>query len=149
MFISFERAIVLRSDLSELARLNELFAELAKEQHVSKDQILAAKLCAHEAIANIINYAFEDAREHRIDIVVRLTTREISLEISDEGCPFDPLNTSYPVRREAADANVGGQGIHLIRNFSDHLHYERVDGRNRLTISVVRENRPDENRRSG
>lgn len=149
MSISFERAIALRNDLSELSRVNELFTQLAKEQHLSKEQVFAAKLCAHEAITNIISYAFDDAREHRIDLMVRLAPREFTLEILDDGRPFDLSNAPYPPRVEGEGPNIGGQGIHLIRSFSNQLHYERIDSRNRLTISVLRENCPGARSRSG
>jgi anti-sigma regulatory factor (Ser/Thr protein kinase) len=149
MSISFERALALRNDLSELSRVNELFTQLAKEQHLSKEQLFAAKLCAHEAITNIISYAFDDACEHRIDVSVKVTMQEIRLEILDDGRPFDPLNMPYSVDGEAAGPSIGGQGIHLIRTFSKELHYKRIDSRNRLTISVMREDRPDGKSPSG
>ena len=36
--------------------------------------------------------------------------------------------------RGEIEAEIGGRGILLMRSFSDGIHYERVGGRNRLTL---------------
>jgi serine/threonine-protein kinase RsbW len=141
--VKAERHIALRNDFSEIARFGEILLQLAEEQHLSKEQLFAVKLCAYEAITNIISYAFADAAEHQIDVLVTVTPREIQVEILDDGRPFDPLKVSNaPVADETADPGVGGRGIHFMRSFSNRLHYERTDGRNRLSIWVTREERP-------
>jgi anti-sigma regulatory factor (Ser/Thr protein kinase) len=35
------------------------------------------------------------------------------------------------------DAKVGDYGIHLMRCFATDMHYERQEGRNRLTLRFV------------
>jgi anti-sigma regulatory factor (Ser/Thr protein kinase) len=135
-----EERIALRNVLSEVARFSERLAQLAEAGHLGKKQLFAVTLCADEAITNIISYAFADDGEHRIDVLVRFMPGEVRVEIVDDGRPFDPLTVPSPqVPSDVANAAIGGRGIHLMRSFSDRLHYERVDGRNRLTISVTRD----------
>ena len=135
---SAQRRIALRNDFSEITRFNELLSHLAEDTGLSKEQFLAVKLCAHEAIMNIMSYAF--AGEHLIDVVVEVRPEEIWLEILDSGRPFDPLKVAPPsAAAESTEPRIGGQGIHLMRTFSKSLDYARVGGRNRLTISVARE----------
>jgi anti-sigma regulatory factor (Ser/Thr protein kinase) len=58
--------------------------------------------------------------------------------LEDTGCEFDP--TQFPPRSVAKsleEAKVGDLGIHLMRSFASSMHYERRDGRNRLTMRFV------------
>jgi serine/threonine-protein kinase RsbW len=138
--VSCERRVALRNDLAEVARFGELLAQLAQRQRFNKKQFFAVRLCAEEALTNIISYAFADGSEHQIDVRVQVTPGEILLEILDDGRPFDPLKVpSPPMPGSVADLAVGGRGIHLMRSFSDRLQYERIHGQNRLTISVRRD----------
>jgi len=58
--------------------------------------------------------------------------------IEDTGRPFDPTQVPPPALvTSLAEAEVGSFGIHLMRSFGRFLHYERRDGRNRLTLQFV------------
>ena len=55
--------------------------------------------------------------------------------IEDTGCEFDP--TQFPplsMAKSLEDAKIGDYGIHLMRSFASSMHYERREGRNRLTL---------------
>jgi anti-sigma regulatory factor (Ser/Thr protein kinase) len=41
------------------------------------------------------------------------------------------------VAKSLEEAKVGDLGIHLMRSFASDMHYERQDGRNRLTLRFV------------
>jgi anti-sigma regulatory factor (Ser/Thr protein kinase) len=41
------------------------------------------------------------------------------------------------VAKSLEEAKVGDLGIHLMRSFASGMHYERRDGRNRLTLQFV------------
>ena len=59
----------------------------------------------------------------------------VSLEIEDDGRPFDPLQTAAePSAKSLEEARIGGWGIGIVRHFADELQYRRVDARNRLTV---------------
>ena len=141
--VSCEQRVALRNDPAEIARFGDLLTQLAEQQRLSKKQLFAVRLCAEEALTNIISYAFPDDSEHWIDVQVQVTPGEILLEFLDDGRPFDPLKApSPPVPGNTTDPACGGRGIHLMRSFSDRLQYERIHGQNRLTISVRRDEGP-------
>jgi anti-sigma regulatory factor (Ser/Thr protein kinase) len=55
--------------------------------------------------------------------------------ITDEGTPFDPttrkeVDTTLPVEERP----IGGLGILLVRKLMDSINYERIDGKNVLTL---------------
>jgi len=136
-----EQGIVLRNHPSELARFDALLSQFPSDKLLSEEQLFAIRLCAHEAITNIISYAFADHREHSIDVRVTVFAKEIRLTIYDDGRPFDPIEAPAPdVGNGARDPQIGGYGIHLIRNFSKAMHYKRVENKNRLTVVLPRDN---------
>jgi anti-sigma regulatory factor (Ser/Thr protein kinase) len=53
------------------------------------------------------------------------------------GCEFGP--TQFPpltMAKSLDDAKIGDYGIHLMRSFASAMHYERREGRNRLTLRL-------------
>jgi len=131
---------VLRNLPSELARFDALLNQFPSDEPLSDEQLFAIRLCAHEAITNIISYAFADHNEHSIDVRITVFADEIRLTIFDDGRPFDPIEAPAPdVGNGVRDPQIGGYGIHLIRNLSKAMHYKRVENKNRLTVVLPRD----------
>jgi serine/threonine-protein kinase RsbW len=128
------RRLVLRNDLAELARLAGWIEGWA-QQSVSPDVSFAVQLCLEEAVANVIMYG--GAKDARLEIAVEVEHSGDALValIEDNGRQFDPTKVPAPtVAPSLAEAKIGDVGIHLMRSFASGMHYERRDGRNRLTL---------------
>ena len=55
--------------------------------------------------------------------------------VEDDGLPFNPLEAPEPDLDSPIETRqIGGLGIHLVRNVTDGLEYRRNEGRNRLVI---------------
>lgn len=125
-------------DLSGLRRLAGWIE--ARSQHgLSADTWFAVQLCLEEAVANIIMHG-GGAKDDRLQIAVALERNGGTLvaRIEDSGREFDPTQFSPPsVAKSLEEAKVGDLGIHLMRSFASDMHYERRDGRNRLTLRFV------------
>ena len=124
----------LRGDLSELRRLAG-WIRTRSAQVLSADTLFAVQLCLEEAVANIIMHG--GAKDGRLKIAIELERNGGTLvaRIEDTGCEFDP--TQFPplsVAKSLEEAKVGNYGIHLMRCFATGMHYERQEGRNRLTL---------------
>jgi len=124
----------LRGDLSELGRL-AAWIEGRDPHLISGGTQFAVQLCLEEAVANIIMHG--EAREDCLAIVIELERDGATLvaRIEDTGCEFDP--TQFPplsIAKSLQDASIGEYGIHLMRSFANGMHYERREGRNRLTL---------------
>jgi len=94
-----------------------------------------ANLAIEEIVANCIKYAYDDANEHIIEIELKLSADDLTLTVTDDGHPFNPLefpppNTNLPLE----DRPIGGLGIHLLRKSSDRMEYARVESKNQLTL---------------
>ncbi len=58
------------------------------------------------------------------------------MRIIDDGKAFDPRDAKAPDTTAALmDRQLGGLGIHLVRNLMDHIEYRREGGRNHLTLT--------------
>jgi len=98
-----------------------------------------AFLVFEEIVTNIIRYAFDDSKEHKIDVSFARNDGELTLIFDDGGRPFDPRGVPAPdLHRPLASAPIGGRGIYLVRKTAKRLDYERTQrGRNRLTVVVA------------
>jgi anti-sigma regulatory factor (Ser/Thr protein kinase) len=129
--------LVLHNDLAELERLAGWIESWA-QQDVSPELSFALQLCLEETVANVLMYG--GAKDDRLEIAVELERNGGTLvaRIEDTGRQFDPTRVPPPsVARSLVEAKVGGLGIHLMRSFATGMHYERRDGRNRLTLWFV------------
>jgi sigma-B regulation protein RsbU (phosphoserine phosphatase) len=55
--------------------------------------------------------------------------------ISDDGIPFDPTgHEEVDTSLSAEERDIGGLGIHLVRNLMDSINYERVNDQNVFTL---------------
>jgi serine/threonine-protein kinase RsbW len=127
----------LRGDLSELRRLAEWIKARAP-QVIASDTLFAVQLCLEEAVANIIMHGGEKDDRLKIAIELERNGRTLIARIEDTGCEFDPTQfRPRQVVKSLAEAKVGDYGIHLMRCFASGMHYERQEGRNRLTLWVA------------
>jgi anti-sigma regulatory factor (Ser/Thr protein kinase) len=126
----------LRNDLSELERMSVWIHVIGKLMELPDAILSDLDLCAAEAVHNVIAYAYEDSSLHRIQVRLSRGPTQVSLEVEDDGTPFNPLE--YPPAPSVSrleQAPLGGRGIHLIRGLMTECGYRRHDGRNILTLA--------------
>ena len=57
------------------------------------------------------------------------------MEFIDDGIQFNPIESESPDSPDTIDeAEIGGLGIHLVKNLTDELNYEYENNENHLTI---------------
>jgi acetyl-CoA synthetase len=110
---------------------------------LSDKLIFAAHLALEELFVSIVSHAFEDSREHVVEIGLSLKDRRLIITLVDDGRAFDPTTVpDKPTDRlSAEDIEHMELGLRMVRKVVDTLTYERRDGRNRLTL--VLEDIPD------
>ena len=83
----------------------------------------------------MISYAYDDEDEHIIDVVLSTDGERFIVSVTDEGVEFDPFARKEPeVNTSLEEREIGGLGIHLIRNLMDDYSYRRVGGKNVTTL---------------
>ncbi len=127
----------LEPNIGEIERASVWAREVAERLAVPARSAFALDLCLEEALSNTIRYGFASGSVEAAKVELSLTREPEALRVTieDNAAPFDPCaaeDTALPTDLETA--RVGGLGIHLMRNFTTAIAYERVDGRNRLTL---------------
>jgi anti-sigma regulatory factor (Ser/Thr protein kinase) len=100
--------------------------------------VYAIELVLEEVLTNQFKYAA--AGGAAADIVLHVSTQpgQAVLCFDDDGAPFDPLHAAAPrPPRTLEEAPIGGLGLVLVRHFASSAGYERIDGRNRLSIGIA------------
>ncbi|MDH3879074.1 MAG: ATP-binding protein [Desulfobacterales bacterium] len=125
----------LKSDLSELESLCKHLNKFGRLTGLSEACITDVNIGLDELFTNIVSYGFADDLEHIIWFTMNLDNQVLTLTIEDEGIPFNPLEMKEPeVPADLIDVRIGGLGIHIVRKLMDDIHYNRKQGRNKLTM---------------
>jgi serine/threonine-protein kinase RsbW len=127
--------IVLRNDLSEISKLHRALGNFGQKCRLSPRTLFELNLILEEVLANVIAYAYGDNQQHEIMVQADLSDGELVIEVEDDGRPFNPLQVPPPdLERPLAQRKVGGLGLHLVRELTSSIEYDRKDGKNRLVM---------------
>lgn len=132
---------------TEPRRVAELFESFAVEHGVPHKMVMRTELALDELLTNVVSYAFpKDAGDAEITVGMYIGDSRLRISIEDNGPPFDPLTEAADpdVDLPAEEREIGGLGVHLAKTFVDTLRYERVGGRNRLTLEQPLDGEPEE-----
>ena len=117
-------SLKLKVDLEQLYVLNEFI----EEHYPNKDMTL--KLIVEEIFVNIVNYSNAEY------IIVNVESENyLTIEFIDNGIQFDPTLKEDPEAPKTLDeAQVGGLGILLVKNYADEITYTYENEENHLKI---------------
>ncbi len=120
----------------ELARLATAIQELAEGEDWPADVAFQINLCLDELTTNVVKYAHADDGSRKIHITLASDPDLITIEMMDNGPPFDPLHDAPQPDLEASleARRIGGLGIHFVRTLMDEVRYRREQDRNHLTM---------------
>lgn len=127
------------STANVISQVSDSLDKVGRDQDWPPKLLYLVNLCVEEIGLNALTHG----RQHGLDeftIEVLSDNDSLSIELSDNGAPFDPINDapdpdlSIPLE----ERSVGGLGIYLLKKMVDHMEYERVDDRNHLKLAVRR-----------
>lgn len=131
-----EYVFELKNTLKEIECLSLNIQEFCKNHSVSQKTIYDITLSLEELVTNIISYGYDDKNEHKIEIKFILQDDVIEITIKDDAKPFDPTKHPEPdVNKSLEEKQIGGLGIHLVRNLMNTMSYKRDNGNNILTLT--------------
>ena len=128
--------LILKNDLSELARIAEEIETHGEACDWPAKWILNINLSLDELITNIVSYGYRDADEHEIRVTLTEQDRSIVVVVEDDAAAFDPFTSAPAPDLEAGveERRIGGLGVYFVKTLMDEVAYERVDGVNRITL---------------
>jgi sigma-B regulation protein RsbU (phosphoserine phosphatase) len=135
--------VVIVNDKTQILTANEAFEEHAVRWGIPKRLRNQVRMAFDELLANVMEYGYDDQERHEIRITAKCKPDNLTLTLSDDGRPFDPLAETAPdLSSSAEERELGGLGIHLCRKTFDRIAYERRDERNVVTLEATLDTRP-------
>lgn len=118
--------ISVRNDPQEVIGLSDRISAMCYEKGVDQDKANRAALCIEEMASNVVDHAYDDSKEHFIDIRIIRNGGDLIFRMRDDGVPFNPLN---------ADTE-GHFGIKVVRAAAKSIDYRYSVKLNNLTVTI-------------
>ena len=83
---------------------------------------------------NIVRFAYQDSKQHVVEVILKKDSDQIVIQIIDDGIPFNPLEHEAGPRTDPAASLDGGMGLTLIKTFANSISYTRKNNQNQLQI---------------
>jgi anti-sigma regulatory factor (Ser/Thr protein kinase) len=128
---SWSASLQIRSNPAELSRLASWLESWASKHGIADETAQQVDLCSAEAVSNVMNYNHDAGA---IEVRIGQEGDNVVFEVEDGGIAFDPTQAEPPAPVTLDSDRVGGWGIRIVRKLSSEVRYQRVNGRNRLTL---------------
>jgi len=93
------------------------------------------ELVLEELLVNVARYAYLPETGEVEVAYASESPGELTVEISDKGRVFNPLEAPLPdLSAGLADRPIGGLGVLLVRSLAGSIAYRREDGRNTVSF---------------
>jgi sigma-B regulation protein RsbU (phosphoserine phosphatase) len=133
--VKMRKNIVLPNDIQEVPRLNAFVDDVCETVGFDEMVTMQVKVAVEEAVVNVMKYAYPTGQRGDVSIEAASNDLRLKFTIIDSGKPFDPtVQAEVDTTLSAKDRNIGGLGIHIMRQNMDSINYERMDNLNVLTL---------------
>ena len=127
--------LTMKNDVGQLKELHTLLISVGETLGLDASTTRNIRLAVEEAVVNVMDYAYPAGTEGNITLKVMSNSKNLKLTITDSGVAFDPTEAAKAdTTLSAEDRPIGGLGILLVRELMDSINYERIDGKNILTM---------------
>ena len=131
-----KKEICIKNKISELEKVAQFIEGISEELGLSMELQMNLNLVMEEMVTNVIFYAYPQDEEADIELLVKSDGKELTFVLSDQGKEFDPTakeNTDLDVN--PAERELGGMGIFIVKNIMKEVTYQRLEGKNLLTMT--------------
>ena len=129
------KEIRIKNQVEELDRVARFIEEIGEELGLDMELQMNLNLVLEEMVSNIIYYAYPQDVDAEIELTAESDGKEITFFLSDQGREFDPtLKDDLDTDVNPADREIGGMGIFIVKNIMNEVTYQRLEGRNLVTM---------------
>jgi sigma-B regulation protein RsbU (phosphoserine phosphatase) len=130
--------LTLKNDVRQVSQLSNFIKSVAEQLQIEPAVAKNIRLGVEEAVVNVMDYAYPAGSEGDICVVAKANGQWLKYIISDSGVAFDPTEVlKTDTTLSAEERPIGGLGILLVRELMDTINYERIDGKNILTLTKM------------
>ncbi len=132
---TLDETLELENDVRQVTALNDFVKRVSGQLNIAPSVLKSIRLAVEEAVVNVMDYAYPANVVGKINIRALSDGETLEFVISDSGVAFDPTEAlKADTSLSANDRPIGGLGILLVRELMDSINYERINGRNVLTL---------------
>lgn len=130
-----KKELVIKNEIGELERLAIFVDEVAEDLSLDMETAMNLNLALEEVVSNVILYAYPKKMGENITILATSDDSNLVFTITDKGEEFDPTKVEEAdITLSAEDREIGGLGIFIVKNIMNEVTYQRLDGKNILTL---------------
>lgn len=135
MHSTLDEHITLTNDVRQTPQLNAFVDDVSQRLQLDKSLNRQLKLALEEAVVNVMQYAYPMGTKGNIEVSALADDQELRFIIADSGKAFDPTQAlRADTTLSVEERPIGGLGILLVRELMDSINYERIGGKNVLTL---------------
>jgi sigma-B regulation protein RsbU (phosphoserine phosphatase) len=128
-------SLEIKNRLEEINYVVDRFESFGMNQNIPLPMIHKCNIAFDELLNNIISYGYKDDAEHKIRVEIELKSQRLMITIIDDGFPFNPFKKDPPdTKLSIEERNIGGLGIHIVKNLMDEYRYVRNVDKNVITL---------------
>lgn len=130
-----KKEIKIKNQVGELEKVNAFIEEIGEELQLDMELLMNLNLVMEEMVSNVIFYAYPEGKTADIELSAELIGRHLTFVLSDKGREFDPtMKEDIDTETDPADRDLGGLGIYIVKNIMNEVTYQRLEGKNLLTM---------------
>lgn len=123
----------LKATPEEVMHAVDSLCAFGRQLGLSERELFCLTIILEECASNIVKHGLQGDPEQEFSVTIQRRNAELSIELRDHGPEFDPTRV---VEKSHLDAErPGGWGLHLVRHYSDEMHYQRDAGENILRLT--------------
>lgn len=131
-------SITLLNDVKQVTELNNFVKSVSERLNLDSSLMSQMTLAVEEAVVNVMSYAYPLGTTGEIQVDALATEQDIKFIITDSGKAFDPTQGgNADISLSAEERPIGGLGILLVQTLMDTINYERINGKNVLTLKKI------------
>lgn len=129
------KKLIIKNHVGELERVNKFIEEIGEELGLDMELQMNLNLVMEEMVSNVIFYAYPEGKTADIELVAESNGKELTFMLSDKGKEFDPTaKEDADPDVNPMDREIGGMGIFIVKNIMNQVTYQRLEGKNLLTM---------------
>ena len=129
------KEIRIKNQVGELDHVARFIEEICDELGLDMELKMNLNLVMEEMVSNVIFYAYPEGSTAEIELLAESDGKELTFVLSDKGKEFDPTaKADADPDVNPAERDIGGMGIYIVKNIMNKVTYQRLEGKNLLTM---------------
>jgi len=115
--------------------VNSAFAEFAEAHSLPAGVRRSVNVALDDLLTNALSHGRTGRDPCLVTVEVELDHERVTVTLTDDGPPFDPLGQAAPdTKLSVEERPIGGLGIHLVGQLMDQVNYQRREGHNVVVL---------------